>query len=538
MARLIWAAPGSLRPDRLDLAWKRRQDVRDLATVPGPWAAVLWSSARRAHIVATDPMGTLPAYIARTASGVVAGSWLSALVARSDVDSTPDPEGVLLTSSTLLLSDRTAHRTRFASISKVPWGRAVAIGRDGSQSLERYWDPSHIEVDNSLIDPRVCADLLDSALGDVLADHLPDVGTRVGAHVSGGLDCTTIACRIHHLLLERGERIVEGYSWSPTTSDVPTQPFDERRLLDEVETAEGFPIHTRYSDGSADWMASLDPCAYSESTHFAEKFVLPRAAVAGVQVMFSGWGGDELASFNGRAVPHHLIRSGQWLALVRQTRARRAVTRDTVIKGRSVPFSLARQVWHTLPESITRWRQPRQHGLQRRHEVATMDRLAAWSDLAADLYRERLETAAPRDHHSYQLFLLGLGHIQHRCSAWYPTGRLFGVDYRYPLLDRRVVECALSLPWQAFYSQGWDRTAFRHMAARHVPASVAWNVAKYEPANFFNHSRSRADHSAAKSSPKHPDSGVTAALEVSRDLRWRVQPRNAFVGRSRATDQT
>ena len=65
------------------------------------------------------------------------------------------------------------------------------------------------------------------------------------------------------------------------------------------------------------------------------------------------------------------------------------------------------------------------------------------------------------------------------------TGRLMGVEYRYPLLDLEVVEAALQLPWWACRRDGWDRIAFRLAVEPWVPRSVAWNTAKYEPALWF-----------------------------------------------------
>ena len=80
--------------------------------------------------------------------------------------------------------------------------------------------------------------------------------------------------------------------------------------------------------------------------------------------------------------------------------------------------------------------------------------------------------------------LLTGGHLQRRCDGWYQTGRLFDIFYRYPLLDLDVVTAALQLPWWAFCSQGWTRTAFRMAVEPWVPPSVAWNVTKSEPALF------------------------------------------------------
>lgn len=68
---------------------------------------------------------------------------------------------------------------------------------------------------------------------------------------------------------------------------------------------------------------------------------------------------------------------------------------------------------------------------------------------------------------------------------WYQTGRLFDVSYRYPLLDLGVVTAALRLPWWAYWSQGWKRVAYRLAVEPWVPASVAWNASKIEPALSF-----------------------------------------------------
>ena len=48
-----------------------------------------------------------------------------------------------------------------------------------------------------------------------------------------------------------------------------------------------------------------------------------------------------------------------------------------------------------------------------------------------------------------------------------------------------MVEAAIRLPWWAFRSQGWSRVAYRTAVDPWVPASVAWNVGKFEPALFW-----------------------------------------------------
>ncbi len=52
-------------------------------------------------------------------------------------------------------------------------------------------------------------------------------------------------------------------------------------------------------------------------------------------------------------------------------------------------------------------------------------------------------------------------------------GRLWKLEYRYPLLDLGVVEGALSLPWWAWLEGGDTRVAFRRAVASWVPQAVA-----------------------------------------------------------------
>jgi asparagine synthetase B (glutamine-hydrolysing) len=53
------------------------------------------------------------------------------------------------------------------------------------------------------------------------------------------------------------------------------------------------------------------------------------------------------------------------------------------------------------------------------------------------------------------------GHIQGRIESWHNASFAYRFEYRYPLLDRRIVEFALSLPGEYFYSSGIGRYIFK-----------------------------------------------------------------------------
>jgi len=436
-------------------------------------------------MMVVDPVGVQPLYWARThTGGFVVSSWIDRLLERPDVDDSLDYEGVLLGSIGGLYGEAISHRTRFAAVSRVPWGSAVRVRRDGSVRVEQYWDPRALPGPDHSLTLDDAAELLRERI-DVAVRRLTPTDTPVGSHVSGGLDCTAVACRSNQVLAESGQSLTAGYSWAPDEREVPRFVGDERMLLDDVATQERLAIRTVYQDESGDWFLELDQDRYAQNTHHFERFVLPQARADGARIMLSGWGGDELSSFNGRGVLDHLVSSGKLRAVWNQTNQRAKLNAsDRVGIGRQVRvFGAA--IFGAAPGQIKDLRHRGQARARDAHAAEIDAMLRAVSPCAADIRRDRIATfAQARDHHSYQLGLLTGGHLQRRCDDWYQTGRLFDVFYRYPLLDLDVVKASLQLPWWAFRSHGWTRTAFRLAVEPRVPPSVAWNTSKTEPALF------------------------------------------------------
>ena len=56
------------------------------------------------------------------------------------------------------------------------------------------------------------------------------------------------------------------------------------------------------------------------------------------------------------------------------------------------------------------------------------------------------------------------------------------MTYAYPLLDRRIVEMALTIPEEQSWKNGWNRYVFRNAMNGILPDEVNWNLTKVEPA--------------------------------------------------------
>ena len=92
----------------------------------------------------------------------------------------------------------------------------------------------------------------------------------------------------------------------------------------------------------------------------------------------------------------------------------------------------------------------------------------------------------PRIFNMRQTLLWGLrsGAIVERIEGWAAGGARHGIEYRYPLLDRRLLQFALGLPPEQFLRVKWSRWLMRHALRGVLPASILWNRSKRDPARY------------------------------------------------------
>ena len=81
-----------------------------------------------------------------------------------------------------------------------------------------------------------------------------------------------------------------------------------------------------------------------------------------------------------------------------------------------------------------------------------------------------------------QLALLDSAHLSARIEHWVAGGARHGIEYRHPLLDRRLLEFVLGLPPEQFQCGRWGRLLMRRALRTVLPAKVCWHTSKVEPA--------------------------------------------------------
>jgi asparagine synthase (glutamine-hydrolysing) len=187
--------------------------------------------------------------------------------------------------------------------------------------------------------------------------------------------------------------------------------------------------------------------------------------------MLTGWGGDEVASFNGRGHLADQFARLQWLSLLHNLKPRSALW----INPRTAKAILGR-FWrevglHYLPKALhRRWRYPLMGAPRTRY-------------LSQSLAAQARKHARPPEEDGFdspcaretQLSLYRNGHITRRMESWAWSGAEHGLLYVYPLTDRRLMEFAYSLPGDMYRKNGWSRFLFRLAAAPLMSADIVWD---------------------------------------------------------------
>ena len=435
----------------------------------GDYAFALWDARRRTLFCARDHIGARPFYYALPGEGIVFASAVDAVLAVPGVSHALD-EAVVASHLTRGPIDDT--RTFFAAVRKLPPGHALCVewtpqGRRRTR-IVRHWHPEQAPVAAPATDDAY-AEQFRHLYAQAVRDRLRgcEAGT-VGVHLSGGLDSSSIAVYAARELRRQGQPSPLAFSWLPALEDAPPKPEHAREyaLVDAVCAQEGLQVvHGAPSAADVLDVWQRDGALPGVHAYINEEIVQRHAAARGVRVLLSGWGGDECVSFHGRGHRQHLLLSGRWRQLA-------AECRDQDEAAVRFLLRVALPLLHPgLPDTLKRLRQ----GLPVRRR---------WLIDPAFARRARLPAAWGREIgvRRSQLGLLQAGHLADRIEGWAASGARRGIEYRYPLLDRRLLEFALGLPPEQFRRGRWGRWLFRHGCAPMLPAEVCWNRSKHDPA--------------------------------------------------------
>jgi asparagine synthase (glutamine-hydrolysing) len=298
------------------LAGLARHGPGFIRRLEGMYAFGLFDPRAGTLLLARDPAGIKPLYVARTADALVFASEVRAVLATGLVPRTASPAGLasllaygsLAQPLTLFETVRMAGPGAWQTIRATPGGWAA-------DPPVVWWTPPPPEPapPAALVVSRT-RELLDAAVRDHLVSDVP-----VGVFLSAGLDSATIAglAARHRPDLRT---FTVGFGDQPDPDEVATAARTARRFR-LPHTPIRLPMDAA-EEAALDWLSAAD----QPSMDGLNTFVIARAVRAqGIKVALSGLGADEL--FGGypsfREVPR--LRRLAWAAARLPGAARRAV---------------------------------------------------------------------------------------------------------------------------------------------------------------------------------------------------------------------
>lgn len=428
--------------------------------------AVLDRPARRVVLV-RDHIGARSLYWARSGSTVTFGTSLSDMIACNGPKPTIDEHVV---AAFLAASGQPLPKPFFSGIHAVQPGSLVIIDANGVKT-RRWWNPpTTIGIRLPRLDDYVetMRELVDQAVRDCMQ------GARaVGAHVSGGIDSTGVGVLASRAMAQCGECLKGAYTWSPSVSELypAASVHDERKRV--VAAAGDVPVRFGSADENT-FLAFLErPFELEGIADLADEIpMLNMAASDGIDVMLSGWGGDEAFSSHGLGYLSHLLLTLQPRRMAHFARSQLKTLRNL----RPLAATLWYQaIYPLLPGPLYQRLSP-YPDMSRQLSYMSPELHLRHSDEIAE--HKRYIRFGPHVAENIKRHLLN-GHIGMRMETWEAWSRPYGFRYRYPLVDRRILEFVMAIPPEVLFMG--DRP--RGLALAALDDVLPANVMKYDIAN-------------------------------------------------------
>jgi asparagine synthase (glutamine-hydrolysing) len=422
--------------------------------INGDFTFAIWEIDHKRLLLFRDHLGIRPLYYFYNQSTFAFATDYRALLALPYVGKQLDE--IMLYA---LLSD-TYHidteSTYFAQIKRLPQAHVMQISVHGMR-ISKYWTPG---AGQKLIRSGEAeyANELFSLVNDAILLRINSITAKIGSEFSGGLDSSVVTILTHRELIKQGKSL-EAFSWSPTFELLARLEKDERELIHEVSTKEGFEC-TYSSFCHTPEQEFTGPALITDGQRCTQlRQVLQEMSSHDIHLVMSGWGGDEGISH--RADLPELLLSGYIGHFIMEARHLTKGSFFRFIKLLlSTPISLLRRPYSFF-------------GTQNKNIPNIMN-----SEFAKRQSRKCKKDILYFKVNPVKHIESGVSVSRTELTALLSSE--YQIQYLFPFLDHRVVDFALSIPRHYFYKKGLSRYIFREAFHPILPDKLCYNTSKID----------------------------------------------------------
>jgi asparagine synthase (glutamine-hydrolysing) len=432
----------------------RQWGQRCVQKIFGDYVFAAWHRDSGKLVAAVDHFASAPLFYAECGTTLVASPQLAVVLACPQVprDLNLQALGALLAPKSLIGA------TPYRAVRALPAGHLL-IRDAGRLRLERWWQPDR-DTRTHYRDPRNYVALASALFGQSVQARLRTTGA-IATTMSGGLDSTLVSATAARLSADRGVEITAYTSVpEPGLARVQRQGWDSCDFEYAAAVARMHPNvrHVSIQPGGLcplDLMPAIHAHSRTPVRNSANHLWLGRisriAAESGARIILTGQRGNSSISASGNGAIEELLRAFRWRAALQCAVELRHAER------RSISRSIAATVWGPLKRTAHWQRAVRFPG------TAYLNAM----------FRSEVETLLIDDYAGLPPNEFRGAFLTSIRQPWLADPLVqWGVQWRDPTSDRRLVESLLSFPIEAFTIGGRHRGLARAMGEGLLPDIV------------------------------------------------------------------
>jgi asparagine synthase (glutamine-hydrolysing) len=432
----------------------------------GMFAFALWDENEQMLFCARDHFGIKPFYYTRVKNVIYFASEAKALLPFVPEIET-NKEGLKDYLTFQLCLDG---KTLFKDIHELLPAHTLVV-KDRNVRIRRYWEVFYEPDFNHTA--SYFKNELEERLHDSIKYHLRS-DVPVGSYVSGGLDSSTIAS-IANEFQQEGDMI--GFTGKFSSFGAA---FDESKFALDLAKEKGFQLKT-IDITSNDFIENIQKVIYHLDFPVAgpgsfPQFMVSKLASQSRKVVLGGQGGDEIFGGYTRYLIAYFEQCIKGAIDGTSANGNYVVTYESII-----PNLVALRNYKPMLQEF--WRHGIFDSMDRRYfqlinRAPTLDQEINWSLLESYSTREtfgkifngqnvRKESYFDlMTHFDFKTLLPGLLQVEDRMSMAH------GLESRVPLLDKRIVELAATMPADIKFKDGDLKHVFKQIVPKYLPNSI------------------------------------------------------------------
>ncbi len=467
---------------------KWKENCLDYLT--GDFAFVIYDKQNDSFFCGKDHIGTKPFYYYRDKEKFVFASEMKAILALPNIRCSLNELWIADALSTVK-SDK--HCTLYHEIYRLPPAHFCLVKNKQVKTIP-YWKLIEAEKvsyknDNDYIEHF--RELMKQAVNNRLRTAFP-----IGSEVSGGLDSSVVTSfaadktelsAFSHVL---PNELLHEYDDSEKDLTFINAIIDKKNIKHSfIITSEEYDILNALKHS-----VFLNDAPIHQNFQTFSDALYDKAHANGVRTMLSGFGGDELVTAGGSGYLNELAHHHRLMLLLKEL-----YQRDRK-KNKSIHETIL-QYGNLIIKAIFLRNYSKKHHRQKENAriLEKYGGLAIHADFAEkynirDRALSRLKFPDMSNMNERLLLRVSHNHLNQRLEYSYHAALSKKMEYRFPLLDKRLMEFYFRVPNRLKVRNGWGRYICRRASEGIVPPGIQWRYDKGGPAIPTVHMRYRNDY--------------------------------------------